>query len=83
MVVAFDAEGGVKNFMSGTNWRLPRPIWNDGNDIVDWTPGQLAQASDRGWVQTKFVKVDDTASTYRHLTQAHEVPATVIDVVVR
>lgn len=83
IIVAFDAEGGVEDFMSGTNWRIPKPIWNDGNDIVDWTPAQLAQANALGWVQTKFVKVDDTACSYRHLTQAHEVPATVIDVVVR
>ena len=81
IVVAFDAEGNVEDFMSGTNWRMPEPIWNDGNDIVDWTPEQLTQAKARGWVQSKFVQIDNATGKPR--TDPHPVAATVLDVIVR
>jgi hypothetical protein len=67
--------------MSGTNWRLPEPIWNDGNDIADWSPAQLRQANTLGWVQSSFVQIDN--ATGRPRRDPHPVPATVIDVVVK
>jgi DNA-binding SARP family transcriptional activator len=81
IVFAFDAEGNVEDFLSGTNWRLPAPIWNDGNDVVDWTPAQLDHANNLGWVMSRFVKIDD--STGKPVTLPHPVAATVIDVIVR
>ena len=81
IVLAFDAEGNVEDFMSGTNWRLPEPIWDDGNDIADWTPAQLEQARQQGWVQSTFVQIDNDTGKLR--IDPHPVPATVIDVVVR
>jgi DNA-binding SARP family transcriptional activator len=81
IVIAFDAEGNVEDFMSGTNWRLPEPVWNDGNDIVDWTPEQLAQANARGWVQSKFVQIDNATRNPR--MDPHPVAATVVDVRVK
>ncbi len=81
IVFAFDAEGSVEDFMSGTNWRLPDPIWNDGNDIADWTPAQLAQANSQGWAQSTFVQINN--ATGQPFRDPHPVPATVIDVVVR
>jgi hypothetical protein len=81
IVFAFDAEGNVEDFMSGTNWRLPEPIWNDGNDIADWSPAQLRQANTLGWVQSSFVQIDN--ATGRPRRDPHPVPATVIDVVVK
>jgi hypothetical protein len=81
IVVAFDAEGGVEDFISGTNWRLPEPIWNDGNDIADWSPAQLAQANSQGWAMSKFVQIDNANGKPR--TDPHPVAATVIDIVVR
>ena len=81
IVFAFDAEGNVEDFMSGTNWRLPEPIWDDGNDIADWTPDQLAQANKRGWVQSSYIQIDnDTGKPKR---DPHPVAATVVDVIVR
>ncbi len=81
IVFAFDAEGSVEDFMSGTNWRLPRPIWNDGNDIADWTPAQLAQANAMGSADSRFVQIDNVTGKPR--TDPHPVPATVIEVFVR
>ena len=81
IVFAFDAEGNVEDFMSGTNWRLPAPIWNDGNDIMDWTPAQLAQANELGWTMSRFIKIDD--ATGKPVVLPHPVAATVVDVVVR
>jgi DNA-binding SARP family transcriptional activator len=81
IVVAFDAEGNVEDFMSGTNWRLPKPIWNDGNDIADWSAEQFAQANSQGWAMSKFVQIDNATGKPR--TDPHPVAATVIDVVVK
>lgn len=81
IVVAFDAEGNVEDFMSGTNWKLPEPVWNDGNDIADWSASQFAQANRFGWVETRILKINDLNNKVEML--AHPIPATVIDVVVR
>jgi hypothetical protein len=81
IVLAFDAEGNVEDFMSGTNWRLPGPIWNDGNDIADWSPEQMAQANALGWTMTRFIKIDD--ATGKPVTLPHPIAATVIDITVR
>jgi hypothetical protein len=81
IVLAFDAEGSVEDFISGTNWRLPEPIWNDGNDIADWTPEQLAQAKAHGWADSRFVQIDNATGKPR--VDPHPVAATVLDVVVR
>jgi DNA-binding SARP family transcriptional activator len=81
IVLAFDAEGNVEDFMSGTNWRLPAPIWNDGNDIADWSPEQMAQANALGWTMTRFIKIDD--ATGKPVTLPHPIAATAIDITVR
>jgi hypothetical protein len=81
IVFAFDAEGDVEDFISGTNWRLPEPIWNDGNDIADWSDTQLTEANSHGWVLSKFVQIDDF--TGKPVMSPHPVAATVIDVIVR
>lgn len=33
---------------SGTNWLVGAPRWFDGNDIIDWTAAQIAQANREG-----------------------------------
>jgi hypothetical protein len=81
IVFAFDAEGNVEDFVSGTNWRLPGPIWDDGNDIADWSPAQLAQANRLGWVQSTFVQIDNATGKPRR--DPHPIAATVIDVIVK
>ena len=81
IVFAFDAEGNVEDFVSGTNWRLPAPIWNDGNDIADWNQAQIAQAKTRGWVQTTFVQIDNR--TGKPVVAGHPIASTVIDVIVK
>ncbi len=81
IVVAFDAEGNVEDFMSGTNWKLPEPVWNDGNDIADWNSAQFAHANKFGWAGTRLLKINELNNKVEML--AHPVPATVIDVVVR
>ena len=76
-VFALDAEGNVEDFISGTNWRLPAPIWNDGSD--DSCTARSCQQM--GWTMSRFVKIDD--ATGKPVVLPHQVAATVIDVVVR
>ena len=81
IVFAFDAEGNVEDFMSGTNWRMPEPIWDDGNDIFDWSDEQLAQANSRGYADSWFIQINN--ETGDPMKSAHPVAATVIDVIVK
>jgi hypothetical protein len=81
IILAFDAEGNVEDFMSGTNWTLDRPVWNDGNDIVDWTSAQIAEANSFGRVTTTLVR--SNSSTGKPSIEAHTVGATAIEILAR
>lgn len=81
IILAFDAEGNVEDFMSGTNWTLKHPIWHDGNDIVDWTPAQIAEANSFGRVTTTLVRIN--SSTAKPSIEPHTVGATAIEILAR
>ncbi|HUR00755.1 MAG TPA: AAA family ATPase [Gemmatimonadaceae bacterium] len=81
IVFAFDAEGNVEDFISGTNWKLPEPVWNDGNDIADWSATQLAHANEAGWAATRIYRIDDVSNKAGFFP--HSVASTAIDVVVK
>jgi DNA-binding SARP family transcriptional activator len=76
IILFFEAEDAVHFIASGTNWLARRPVWHDGNDVVDWTPAQLAEANRVGSVTT--------VRTYPPPVRQRDVrvPATVIDVAV-
>jgi hypothetical protein len=57
IVIAFGYEDSVDHLMSGTNWTLGAPVWNDGNDVHDLPEdylralnnlGRIALANHRG-----------------------------------
>lgn len=75
IIIFFAAEPDVRWIASGTNWTAGHPIWDDGNDIADWTTEQLVAARRRGVVATEIVRRRQRMPTF--------VPAAVIDVVVR
>jgi hypothetical protein len=72
LIFAFQAEDAVSFVMSGTNWQVGAPVWNDGNDVVDWTEGQLEEAQREGHVRSTVLR-----PTGRYQAT---VPAAVIDV---
>ena len=38
IIAAFDGEYNMGQVFSCTNWTHPDdPVWNDGNDVFDWT----------------------------------------------
>jgi hypothetical protein len=76
IILFFEAEDAIHFIASGTNWLARRPVWHDGNDVVDWTPAQLAEAKRVGSVTT--------VRTYPPPVRQRDVrvPATVIDVAV-
>lgn len=41
IILALGYEESVDHIMSGTNWTLGAPIWNDGNDVQDLSEAQL------------------------------------------
>jgi hypothetical protein len=48
LVVLYAAETEFRFVASGTNWVLGEPKWNDGNDIADFTPGQIEELRTTG-----------------------------------
>ena len=50
LVFAFNGELNLSQILSCTNWTVPAPGWNDGNDIVDIGSGQMATAQTLGYV---------------------------------
>ncbi|HMA40903.1 MAG TPA: hypothetical protein VKP10_12545, partial [Gemmatimonadales bacterium] len=76
LILFFEAEPDVKYIASGTNWTVGRPVWGDGNDVVDWTPAQLQWANSHGQTPNKVMRVPQGKTVTR-------VAATVIDVIAR
>lgn len=48
LIFAFRAETSGGAVASATNWATGSPIWNDGNDIADFTSTQVSQAQSYG-----------------------------------
>jgi hypothetical protein len=48
ILFAFQLEYEASNVASGTLWVLHRDVWDDGNDIAEFTPSQIAQAQKYG-----------------------------------
>jgi len=79
LIFAFQAEDDVKYVASGTNWTMGAPIWDDGNDVMDWSASDLRQADSVGVVYSTIVRVTAGRTTRRPSI----VPATTIVVQVR
>lgn len=50
LVLALYADRSCDFIMSGTNWNMERPVWDDGNDLVRLDPVQLRAARSTGTV---------------------------------
>lgn len=49
IIVRFDGEFNMAQIMSSTNWDNPdNPVWNDGNDVYDWSNEQIKEANSKG-----------------------------------
>ena len=80
LVVVYAAETEFRFVASGTNWVLGEPKWNDGNDIADFTPGQIEELRTTGLtIQTMRTR---NPVTRQIVTDRHIRPGFVIDVVV-
>jgi hypothetical protein len=80
LVVVYAAETEFRFVASGTNWLLGEPKWNDGNDIADFTPGQIEELRTTGLtIQTVRTR---NPVTRQIVTDRHMRPGFVIDVVV-
>ncbi|MDZ4864160.1 MAG: AAA family ATPase [Gemmatimonadota bacterium] len=95
LVAAMETE--AQYIASGTNWVFGSPVWDDGNDIVDWSRTQLDQARRLGLVTGArwMLPVDDSLKTTTRLSAesrrsrsipavlgAAVLPAAVLDIVV-
>jgi uncharacterized protein (TIGR03437 family) len=74
IVVAFGGEFSAAALMSCTNWSYGNPVWNDGNDVADWSAATIATAMANGTVQVAYLYPTGMAQQY--------VPSTAIEVVV-
>jgi hypothetical protein len=72
IIIAYRAETTTAHVMSMTNWAAGSPVWNDGNDIADWSETQISEANNNGRVLAP-VKVQGGMRNY-------EVPATALEV---
>jgi len=78
LIFAFQAEGNVAQIASATNWTVGRLRWFNGDDIVDWSSGQLATADSIGRVRSSYLRSVDG-----HVVRGeHFVGATVIHIAV-
>lgn len=76
LILFFQAETDVRFIASGTNWTMGRPVWNDGNDVADWTLAQIARANASGQTPNRVLRMPQG-------TSVASVPATAIEVVVK
>jgi len=79
LVFAFQAEDDVRYIVSGTNWAIGRPIWDDGNDIMDWGAREFREADSAGIVLTSIVRKTEGKA----VTVGNYVAATTLVVEVR
>lgn len=61
LIVACSPQMDVGDIMSCTSWNYPKDspmkeeVWNDGNDVVDWTTTTIQRAIDYGWTALHFL----------------------------
>ena len=75
IVAAFRAESDAAHLMSCTIWSYGAPVWNDGNDVADWSAATIEAAIANGTVLVNYL-------TSTGMTQYY-VPSTAIRVVVQ
>lgn len=81
LLVVFAAETELRFVASGTNWLLREPVWNDGNDLADFTPEQVEALRRDGVVGNyRLIPSPDMKTIGREL---RALTGTVIDVVVQ
>ncbi len=54
IVAAFSGEFTAAQVMSCTNWGVSSPVWNDGNDVADWSAATIETAIANGRVQVAY-----------------------------
>ncbi len=61
LIVAVSGQMDVGDIMSCTSWNYPKDspmkeeVWNDGNDVVDWTTTTIQRTIDYGWTALHFL----------------------------
>ncbi|MGO9245710.1 MAG: pentapeptide repeat-containing protein [Verrucomicrobiia bacterium] len=55
IIFAFGWEIGGDHVASGTNWGLDYDVWNDGNDIAEFSAAQISQAQANGWAADQWL----------------------------
>jgi len=78
LIFAFQSESNVGQVASATNWTVGRLRWFNGDDVVDWSSGQLATADSIGRVRSSYLR----SVNGRVERGEHFVGATVLHVVV-
>ena len=55
MIAAANNEGSAQNLLSCTSSIAGNPVWNDGNDIADWSLSTIQAANTAGTVQVPYL----------------------------
>lgn len=55
ILIAFHNAFAIQQVFSGTNWDGGAAVWNDGNDLADIAPEQIAEARQNGFVEWPFL----------------------------
>jgi len=76
ILFAFDLEYEASNVASATDWVLHHDVWDDGNDIAQFSPLQIEQAQNFGCTIDQWLEVNERY-------HPHIVPADAITVQVR
>lgn len=64
IIFAFQLETGGDYAASATNWSVGKDIWNDGNDIAEFTSSQIDQAQQFGCTINKRLWPDGPLPSY-------------------
>ena len=74
IIAAFQAEYTAAQVMSCTSWAVAAPVWNNGDDVADWSSSTIDTANANGNVLVNYLATSGNLPRY--------VPATAIKVVV-
>jgi hypothetical protein len=59
LLLIWHPETEMRYIASGTNWMLGTPQWNDGNDLQDLGPAELADIESQGYFWWRLLKPTD------------------------
>ncbi len=72
LIVAFNTENTAAQVMSCSNWTLGNPVWDNGDDVADWTPDIIQEANSSGRVLVNYLYPSPVGN------QPIKIPATAI-----